>query len=42
MGIRISYPVEVTIKAVELRLVGMTIKEVLSQLNISNHTQLKR
>ncbi|KNH19658.1 transposase [Priestia megaterium] len=41
MGTRVSYPVEVKLKAIEMRLAGVPVKEVLSQLNIRNHTQLK-
>ncbi|KRD85888.1 integrase [Bacillus sp. Root147] len=38
MGIRVSYPVEVKVKAVEMRLAGVPVKEGLSQLNIRNYT----
>ena len=41
MGTRVSYPVEIKLKAIEMRLAGVPVKEVLSQLNIRNHTQLK-
>lgn len=41
MGTRVSYPVEVKLKAVKLRLAGTPVKEVLEQLNIRNKTQLK-
>ncbi|PEI49295.1 IS3 family transposase [Priestia aryabhattai] len=41
MGTRVSYPVEIKLKAIEMRLAGIPVKEVLSQLNIRNHTQLK-
>ncbi|WP_225435418.1 IS3 family transposase [Bacillus aerolatus] len=41
MGTRVSYPAEVKIKAVEMRLAGVPVKEVMSQLNIRNRTQLK-
>ncbi|WP_374989650.1 IS3 family transposase (plasmid) [Priestia megaterium] len=42
MGTRVSYPAEVKIKAIEMRLAGVPVKEVLSQLNIRSYTQLKR
>ncbi len=41
MGTRVSYPVEVKMKAIELRLAGVPIKEVMEQLQIRNYTQLK-
>uniref|UniRef100_UPI00403FA517 IS3 family transposase n=1 Tax=Paenibacillus sp. KS-LC4 TaxID=2979727 RepID=UPI00403FA517 len=41
MGTRVSYPVEVKMKAIELRLAGVPVKEVMEQLNIMNYTQLK-
>lgn len=40
MGTRVSYPIEVKIKAIELRLVGTSIKQV-EELNIRNYSQLK-
>ncbi|WP_116758294.1 IS3 family transposase [Priestia megaterium] len=42
MGTRVSYPAEIKIKAIEMRLAGIPVKEVLSQLNIRSYTQLKR
>ncbi|MGG1369565.1 IS3 family transposase [Priestia megaterium] len=42
MGTRVSYPAEIKIKAIEMRLGGIPVKEVLSQLNIRSYTQLKR
>ena len=42
MGKRVSYPAEIKIKAIEMRLAGIPVKEVLSQLNIRSYTQLKR
>ena len=41
MGTRVSYPAEVKLRAVELRLAGVPVKEVMEQLNIRNRTQLK-
>ncbi|XBN96760.1 Transposase [Priestia megaterium] len=32
MGTRVSYPAEIKIKAIEMRLAGIPVKEVLSQL----------
>lgn len=41
MGIKVSYPVEVKMKAVKMRLAGVPVKEVLEELNIRNKTQIK-
>lgn len=41
MGTRVSYPAEVKMKAVKMRLAGVPVKEVLKELNIRNKTQLK-
>lgn len=41
MGTRVSYPIEVKMKVVEMQLAGIPVKEVLEQLNIRNPTQLK-
>ena len=41
MGKRVSYPVEVKLKAIEMRLAGVPIKEVMETLQIRNYTQLK-
>lgn len=41
MGTRVSYPAEIKLRAVELRLAGVSVKEVMEQLNIRNRTQLK-
>ncbi len=41
MGTRVSYPIEIKMKAIEMRLAGVPVKEVLEPLNIKNHTQLK-
>lgn len=38
---RVSYPVEVKMKAIQMRLAGISRKEVMAQLNIRNVTQLK-
>ena len=41
MGTRVSYPVEVKMKAIEMRLAKVPVKEVMEELNIRNKTQLK-
>ena len=41
MGTRVSYPIEVKMKAIELRLKGVPRKQVMHELNIRNETQLK-
>lgn len=41
MGTRVSYPEEVKLKAIEMRLAGVPVKEVMEELNIRNYTQLK-
>lgn len=41
MGTRVSYPYEVKMKAIEMRLAGKSIKEVMTELNIRNKTQVK-
>ena len=41
MAKRVSYPVEVKMKAIQMRLEGVSRKEVMDQLNIRNVTQLK-
>lgn len=41
MRTRIIYPVEVKMKAIEMRLAGIPVKQVLEELNIRNHSQLK-
>ncbi|MGF9859908.1 hypothetical protein ABEX55_23120 [Priestia endophytica] len=41
MGKRVSNPVEVKLKAIEMRLAGVPVKEVMEALQIRNHTQLK-
>lgn len=41
MGTRVSYPAEVKMKAIEMRLAGVPVKEVMAELNIRNRTQLK-
>jgi hypothetical protein len=40
-GDKSQYPVEIKLKAIEMRLACVPVKEVLSQSNIRNHTQLK-
>ncbi|WP_421663023.1 IS3 family transposase [Lysinibacillus telephonicus] len=41
MGTRVSYPVEIKMKAIEMRLAGIPVNQVLEELNIRNYTQLK-
>lgn len=41
MGTRVSYPFEVKMKAIEMRLAGVPVREVMEELNIRNRTQLK-
>ncbi len=41
MGTRVSYQVEVKQKAVEMRLAGVPMKEILQELNIKNKTQVQ-
>ncbi len=40
MGTRVSYPAEVKIKAIEMRLAGIPVKEILEELKIKNKSQL--
>lgn len=42
MATKASYPTEVKMKAIEMRLAGIPVKEVMIELNIKNVTQLKR
>lgn len=41
MSIRVSYPVEVKMQAIQMRLAGVPVKEVMENLGIRNVTQLK-
>ncbi|OOC60410.1 transposase [Paenibacillus ihbetae] len=41
MATRVSYPLEVKMKAIEMRLAGIPVKEVMDQLNIRNRSQVK-
>ncbi|MGO4699664.1 IS3 family transposase, partial [Paenibacillus sp. 2TAB26] len=41
MATRVSYPVETKMKAIELRITGVPVKEVMEQLSIRNKTQLE-
>ena len=40
MATRVSYPLEVKMKAIEMRLAGIPVKEVMGQLNIRNESQV--
>lgn len=41
MATRVSYPAEIKMKAIEMRLTGVPAREVMEQLGIRNVTQLK-
>ncbi|WP_141680172.1 IS3 family transposase [Bacillus sp. FJAT-26390] len=41
MATRVSYPVDIKTKAIEMRIAGIPVKEVMEQLNIRNKTQVK-
>ncbi|MNI05959.1 hypothetical protein D3C73_589260 [compost metagenome] len=41
MATRVSYPVEIKMKAIEMRMQGVPVKTVMNELNIRNKTQLK-
>ncbi|MET4560088.1 transposase-like protein, partial [Lysinibacillus parviboronicapiens] len=41
MGTRVSYPYEVKMKAIEMRLAGIPTKQVLIELNIRHKTQVE-
>ncbi|CAN2248732.1 transposase [Bacillus subtilis] len=41
MGTRVSYPIKVKQKAVEMRLAGVPMKEIMQELNIKNKTQVQ-
>ncbi|OAZ49061.1 transposase [Paenibacillus polymyxa] len=41
MATRVSYPLEIKMKAIEMRLARVPVREVMEQLGIRNKTQLK-
>ncbi len=41
MATRVSYPLDVKMKAIEMRLSGVAVREVMELLSIRNETQLK-
>ncbi|SFR07994.1 hypothetical protein SAMN04488603_102441 [Paenibacillus sp. cl130] len=41
MATRVSYPLEIKMKAIEMRLARVPVREVMEQLRIRNKTQLK-
>jgi hypothetical protein len=41
LATRVSYPVEIKMKAIEMRLANVPVREVMELLNIRNETQLK-
>lgn len=40
MGTRVSHPLEVKQKAVDMRLAGVPVKKIMQELNIKNETQV--
>lgn len=42
MANRVSYPVEIKLKAIEMRLAGVTKKQIMQELNIKNKTQIQQ
>lgn len=41
LATRVSYPLEIKMKAIELRLAGVPTREVMEHLNIRNESQVK-
>lgn len=41
MVTKVSYPVEIKMKAIEMRNASVPVKEIMEQLNIRNKTQLE-
>lgn len=41
MGTRVSYPYEVKMKAIEMKLAGIPVRLVMETLNIRNKTQVE-
>jgi transposase-like protein len=41
LATRVSYAVEIKMRAIEMRLANIPVKEIMDQLNIRNETQLK-
>lgn len=41
MATRVSYPLETKKKAIEMKLAGIPVKEIMEQLNIRNKTQIE-
>ncbi|MNG25882.1 hypothetical protein D3C84_1107930 [compost metagenome] len=41
MTTRVSYPVDTKMKAIEMRMAGVPVKEVMEQLHIRNKTQVE-
>ncbi|WP_134682829.1 helix-turn-helix domain-containing protein [Brevibacillus migulae] len=42
MATRVSYPVEIKMKAIEMRLAGVTKKQIMRELNIKNKAQIQQ
>lgn len=41
MATRVSFPVEIKMKAIEMRLAQVPVREVMEELGIRNRTQIK-
>ncbi|WP_336047085.1 hypothetical protein [Solibacillus ferritrahens] len=41
MGTIVSYPSEIKMKVIKMRLAGIPVKQVMNELNIKNYSQLK-
>lgn len=41
MGTKVSYPVELKMKCIEMKLAGYKNKDIMSELNIRNKSQIK-
>lgn len=41
MGTKVSYPVELKMKCIEMKLAGCKNKDIMSELNIRNKSQIK-
>ncbi len=42
MATRVSYPVEIKMKAIEMRLAGVTKKQIMQELSIKNKTPIQQ
>jgi hypothetical protein len=41
LATRVSYPKEIKMKAIEMRMAGIPVKEVMEQLNIRHDSQVR-